>query len=124
MPFFFMEAKLIEGTGTTISIDATHMTSLAAAQVQALTDAKIAYTDGTALVNVAAPGGDKLGAILAAFPAGAITTGTADVFVMGGDVTMTAAIYSGVVNPFIGLAGHTEGALGIALLYVLLISFF
>ncbi|NQZ66321.1 MAG: PTS sugar transporter subunit IIC [Mycoplasmatales bacterium] len=79
------------------------------------------------LVNVDSPTGEvgsrTFAAILEEF-GNHVTTSVVDNPVTGGDVTMTAAIFAGVVNPFISVSSKTSGALGIALLYVLLVSFF
>ena len=129
MPFHFMQANLIEGTHTVFTINKLPA-AMSAAEKQVLIDSGVAKDMAAVmkltakdLTDHAAPGGVQFAALLKGFN-GSITTSTADLYVTGGDVTMTAAIYSGVVNPFISLAGNTSGALGIALLYVLLVSFF
>ncbi len=130
MPFHFMDAKLIEGTSALFSIDPIAAAEQTSAQQTALVDsgiaknlveAKVMLSNG--IVEHSAPEGTKLALIFKEFGP-LVKTSVKDLPVTGGDVTLTAAIYAGVVNPFIGLASKTSGALGIALLYVFMVSFF
>lgn len=127
MPFFFNNWTIYEGTSPVFTIKAG--TSLTADQISALTAAPFkvdaaSFDAAGASKDIVFKGlsADDLAKLLKVY-ANPVKT-MIDTPVTGGDVTLTSAIYCGVVAPFIGLAGNTGFAFGLAMLYVLLISFF
>ena len=94
----------------------------------AIDSGKIIWTES---FQATASNSDDLGNLFAVFTKADFTKSIVNIPVMGSTpgmagsgVTMTSAIYCGVVAPLVAAASSTSGAFGFALLYVFLISFF
>ncbi len=131
LPFHFQGSTLSEGVGIQMvfhvpaGLNAEQVKALEGLKAMGGADSDIAPILGSMEhFKVTGPGGDALGNAFAVFSDHEYFRTSVPIAMHGGDVTLTNAIYAGVVQPFVSMAGTTSGAFGIAILYVLLISFF
>ena len=140
MPFFFTDTKLVESRGTQYTfktlVDITSTKDLNTLGALGVSDVDGQLMNFSELTNIKSgtemmvvdPNGDALGETLkladGKSPLLSFSTTSVDKYITGGDVNFTSALYAGVIAPFLGLADNMAFALGLAILYVLLVSFF